>query len=166
MAHLLIAAFQSLVAPLPSVNPTDHEEFLQGYLNDHPSSGYKKLLKALEETKHVTCSEKAMRTWCSHHKPITVEPTIAEHEDFLLEQLEKTPSIGKTAMCTALRNARGVSFKEAPIRALLAAHKGALPMPYAETASSSSAPYMALLQLSDMGHTKASCDNSYRRHLI
>ena len=90
-----------------------------------------------------------MRTWCSHHKPITAEPTIAEHEDFLLEQLAKTPSIGYKALCTAIYNAKGVTFKETTIRAWLAAHKGALPMPYAEAASSSSGPSMALLQLSD-----------------
>ena len=52
-------------------------------------------------------------------------------------------------MRTALREARGVDVKEAPIRAWLAAHQGALPMPFAEAASSSSGPSMALLQLSD-----------------
>ena len=52
-------------------------------------------------------------------------------------------------MRTALREARGVNVKEAPIRAWLAAHQGALPMPFAEAASSSSGPSMALLQLSD-----------------
>ena len=36
------------MAPLPKVKPADYEEFLQGYLNDHPSFGYKRLLTALE----------------------------------------------------------------------------------------------------------------------
>ena len=53
-------------------------------------------------------------------------------------------------MCTAIKKAKGVTFKEAPIRTWLAAHKGARPMPAADAASSSSAPSMALLQLSDM----------------
>ena len=97
-----------------------------------------------------------METWCSQHKAVVLEPTIAEHEDFLFEQLAKKSDIGYKAMCTAIRKARGVTFKEAPIRAWLAAHKGALPMPIAEAipvaeaASSSSGPSMALLELSDM----------------
>ena len=99
---------------------------------------------------NVTCSRQAMRTWLDSHEPITVEPTIAEHEDFLFEQFKKKPTIGSTAMCTAIRKAKGVTFKEAPIRLWLAAHKNALPMPTATAASSSSAPSMALLQLTDM----------------
>jgi len=91
-----------------------------------------------------------METWFSHHKPVVLEPTIADHEDFLLEQLAAKPSIGYKAMCSAIHKARGVTFKEAPIRAWLAAHKGALPMPIAEAASSSSGPSMALLRLSNL----------------
>ena len=79
------------MASLPVVKPADYEDFLQGYLNDHPSFGYSEVLKALEQTMHVTCSKRAMQTWFSHHEPITVEPTIEEHEDFLLEQLAKEP---------------------------------------------------------------------------
>ena len=45
------------MAPLPSVKPTGYEVFLQGYLNDHPSFGYRKLLKPLEVNMHVTCSK-------------------------------------------------------------------------------------------------------------
>ena len=138
------------MAPLPTVKPADYEEFLQGYLNDHPSITDGKLLKALEGTMNVTCSRRTMRTWVDQHEAITVEPDIADHEDFLLEQLAKKPSIGYTAMISAIRKARGVDFKEAPIRAWLAAHKGALPMPVAEAASSSAGPSMALLKLSDM----------------
>ena len=134
-------------APLPIVKPIVHEKWLQDYLNEHPDIGYVKLLKALEQAMHVTCTRQTMQTWLEKHEPIAVEPTIAEHEDFLLEQLEKTPSIGSTAMCTALRKARGVTFKEWHIRDWLAAHRGALPMPFAEAASSSSGPSMALLQL-------------------
>jgi len=91
-----------------------------------------------------------MRVWLDNHEAVTVEPTIAEHEDFLLEQLVKNPSIGYKLMMKAILKGRGVAFKEAPIRAWLAAHKGALPMPTAAAASSSAAPSMALLQLSDM----------------
>ena len=138
------------MAPLPNVKLADYEEFLQGYLNDHPSFGYKKLLTALERDMHVTCTRHAMETWFSHHKPVVLEPTIADHEDFLLEQLVKTPSIGYKLMMKAIHKARGVTFKEAPIRAWLAAHKGALPMPTAAAASSSAAPSMALLKLADM----------------
>ena len=98
---------------------------------------------------HVTCTRKTMQRWLDSHEPITVEPTIAEHEDFLFEQLVKNPSIGYKLMMKAIHKARGVTFKEAPIRAWLAAHQGALPMPFAEAASSSSGPSMALLQLSD-----------------
>ena len=91
-----------------------------------------------------------MQTWFSPHEPITVDPDIAEHEDFLFEQLAKKPTIGSTAMCTAIRKAKGVNFKEAHIRAWLAAHKGALPTPIADAASFSSGLFMALLELSDM----------------
>ena len=138
------------MAPLPTVKPADYEDFLQGYLNDHPSIGWRKLLKALELTMHVTCNKRAMETWFSQHKPVVLEPTIADHEDFLLEQLVKKPSIGYKLMMKAIRDAKGVIFSEAPIRAWLAAHQGALPMPTAAAASSSSAPSMALLQLADM----------------
>jgi len=67
-----------------------------------------------------------------------------------LQQLAANPSIGHGAMCTAIKSANGVTFKHAPIRKWLAAHKGARPMPAADAASSSSAPSMALLQLSHM----------------
>ena len=90
-----------------------------------------------------------MDNWFEHHKPIIVEPDTADHEDILFEVLAKKSDIGSKTMCTAIRKANGVTFREAPIRAWLAAHKGALPTPIAE-ASSSSAPSMALLQLSDM----------------
>ena len=133
------------MASLPVVKPADYEDFLQGYLNDHPSIGHAKLLKALEQTMHVTSSARAIRTWLSHHEPII---QLEDHEDFLLEQLAKEPLIGRKAMCTALREARGVTVKEAPIRAWLAAHQ---PMPFAEAAASSSGPSMALLQMSDLG---------------
>ncbi len=98
---------------------------------------------------HVTCSRKAMEVWLSHHGPVTVEPSIVDYEEFLSEQLAANPTIGYKAMCTAVRNAKGVTFKEAPIRTWLAAHKGALPTPIVEAASSSAGPSMALLQLSD-----------------
>ena len=101
------------MALLPVVKPTDYEDFLQSYLNDHPSIGYKNLLKALQQTKNVTCSERAMRTWCSHHKPII---QLEDHEDFPLGQLAKEPLIGYTAMRTALREARGVNVQEALIK--------------------------------------------------
>ena len=93
-----------------------------------------------------------MRTWLGKHAAIVAEPIIQleDHEDFLWEQLAKKPLIGRAAMRTALREARGVDVKEAPIRAWLAAHQGALPIPFAEAALSSSGPSMALLQLSDM----------------
>ena len=81
----------------------DYEDFLQGCLNDQPSIGRRQLLKTLKLTMHVSCSDKAMRTWLDHHEPITAEPDIAEHEDFLWEQLKKKPNSGYTAMCTAIR---------------------------------------------------------------
>ena len=136
--------------PLPIVKPIEYEEWLQDYYNAHPTIGDMNLVAALQEAMSVTCGRKAMRTWLSNHEPSTVEPTIAEHEDFLFEQLVKNPSIGSKAMMTAILKGRGVTFKEAPIRAWLAAHKGVLPTPIAEAASSSSGPSMALLQLSDM----------------
>ena len=91
-----------------------------------------------------------MEVWLSHHEAITTEPDIADYEDFLLEQLAANLSIGKTALRTAIRKTKGMTFKAPPIRNWLAAHKGALPMPIAEAASSSPAPSMALLQLADM----------------
>ena len=99
---------------------------------------------------HVTCSKKSMGVWFSHHKPITAEPVIDDYEDFLLQRLAAKPTIGYRAMIAAILKAKGVTFKEAPIRAWLAAHKGALPMPDVQAASSSSAPSMALLELSDL----------------
>ena len=99
---------------------------------------------------HVTCSEQAIRTWLDKHAAIVAEPDIADYEDFLSQQLAAKPKIGYRAMCTAINNAKGVIFKEAPIRAWLAAHQGTLPTPIAEAASPSSGPSMALLQLSDM----------------
>lgn len=99
---------------------------------------------------HVTYSKKSMEVWLSHHEPIIPEPDIGDYEYFLLEQLAAKPSISHKAMCTAMCNARGMTCKEAPIRSWLAAHKGALPMPIAEAASSSSAPPMPVLQLADI----------------
>ena len=64
--------------------------------------------------------------------------------------IKKEPSIGSKLMMKAIHKARGVTFKEAPIKAWLAAHKAALPTPIAEAASSSSAPSMVLLKLADM----------------
>ena len=109
------------VAPLPMVKPTDYDDFLQGYLNDHPSFGYRKLLKALEVDMHVTCTRPAMEHWFRDHDPIAAEPTIADHEDFLWEQLKEEPDIGYRLMMKAILKARGVTFKETPIRAWLAA---------------------------------------------
>ena len=94
------------MAPLPVVKPIEYEGFLQDYLNKHPTIGDKQLLKAMVQDMHVTCSRQAMRTWLDSHKPITVEPDIAHHEDFLFEQLAKKPDIGSTAMCTAIRKAK------------------------------------------------------------
>ena len=85
-----------------------------------------------------------------NHEAIIAEPKLEDYEDFLLQQLAAKPFIGYKAMCIDIRNAKGVKFEEAPIRTWLTAHKGALPMPGAEAASSSSAPSMALLQLSDL----------------
>ena len=65
--------------PLPVVKPTVHEEWLQDYLNEHPDIGDIKLLKALEQAMHVTCTRKTMQRWLESHEPITVEPTIAEY---------------------------------------------------------------------------------------
>ena len=87
------------MASLPFVKPTDYEDFLQGYLNDHPSFGYSKLLKALELTMHVTCSKKAMRNWFSHHEPII---QLEDHEDFLLEQLAARPEVHQQLPSMAL----------------------------------------------------------------
>ena len=75
-----------------------------------------------------------METWCSHHKPIFEEPKLEDYEDFLLQQLAAKPDIGYKTLRTALSNAKGVTFKDAPIRAWLAAHKGALLMPSTEKA--------------------------------
>ena len=65
------------------LKPIDYEEFLQSYLNTHPTIGYWKLLKALEQSMHVTCSKRSMQTWFDHHEPITAEPVIADYEDYL-----------------------------------------------------------------------------------
>ena len=94
------------MAPLPVVKPIVYEEWLQDYLNKHPAIGYIKLLKALEQAMHVTCTETAMQRWLNNHEPITVEPTIADHEDFLVEQLVKNPSIGYKLMMKAIKKAR------------------------------------------------------------
>ena len=104
----------TFMAPLPIVKPIEYEEFLQGYLDSHPAIGYWRLLKALEDSMHVTCSKKAMETWFSHHAAITTKSDIADYEAFLLEQLATNPSIGYKAMCTAIKKAKGVTFKEAP----------------------------------------------------
>ena len=110
---------------------------------------------------HVTSTKSSMEVWLSHHEPIVAEPVLADYEDFLLEQLAANPSIGKTALCTAIRKAKGVTFKEAPIRTWLAARKGTTPMPIAGQASSSSAAPMALLDLSGLDqHGDFFCDNS------
>ena len=53
--------------PLPIAKPADYEDFLQGYLNAHPTIGDAKLSKALEECMNVTCNRQAMRTWFDHH---------------------------------------------------------------------------------------------------
>jgi len=134
----------------PIVKRIEYEEWLQDYYNAHPIIGDMNLVAALQEAMNVTCGRKAMRTWLGKHAAIVAEPIIQleDHEDFLWEQLSKEPLIGYYAMRTALREARGVDVKEAPIRAWLAAHQGALPMPFAEAASSSSGPSMALLQRS------------------
>ena len=68
------------VVPLLVVEPIVHEEWLQDYLNEHPDIGDIKLLKALEQAMHVTCTRKTMQRWLDSHEPITVEPDIAEHE--------------------------------------------------------------------------------------
>ena len=44
-----------------------------------------------------------------------MEPDIADYEDFPLEQLVANLSIGKTALCTAIRKATGRTFKERPV---------------------------------------------------
>ena len=123
---------------------------MQGYLNSHPAIGDRKLLKTLGDSMHLACSKQSMETWSSHHAAITTEPDIGDYEDFLLEQLAAKPSIGSKAMCTAIKKNKGVTFKEAPIRTWLAAHTGALPMPTAEAASSSSAVSMAMLDISGL----------------
>ena len=105
-------------APLPTVKPEDYEDFLQRYLHVHPSFGYSKLLKVLEGSMHVTCSQRSMRTWFSHHDPVVSEPTIAEHEDFLLLQLVAKPDIGYKALCKRVLKERGVAFREATYQGL------------------------------------------------
>ena len=40
---------------MPVIKPKDYEEFLQSYLNTHPTTGYWELLKALEQFMHVAC---------------------------------------------------------------------------------------------------------------
>ena len=101
----------SIAAPLPVAKPKDYESFLQGHLNTVPNIGYKKLRKALEDSMHVTCSERAIRTWLDKHAAIVVGPDIADYEDFLSQQLAAKPKIGSWAMCTAINNAKGVIFK-------------------------------------------------------
>ena len=64
-----------------------------------------------------------MRTWLDYHAAIVADPDIADHEDFLLQQLAANPAIGYSAMCTAINKAKGVAFKEAPIRTWLAAQR-------------------------------------------
>ena len=71
------------MAPLPEVKPKDYEEFLQGHLNAHPTITDGKLLKALEDSMHVTCRRQGMRTWLDHHAAIVADPDIADHEEFL-----------------------------------------------------------------------------------
>ena len=121
---------------------------LQGYLNDHPSIGYSKLLQALELNMNVTSSTRAMRTWLSHHDPIIADPVIADYEEFLAQEVTANPSIGYKALMNKVKKAKGVSFREAPIRAWLAAHKGApaIATP-AQVATSSSNGPMAVLDL-------------------
>ena len=102
------------MASLPFVKPTDYDDFLQGYLNDHPSIGYSKLLQALELNMNVTSSTRAMRTWLSHHDPIIADPVIADYEEFLAQEVTANPSIGYKALMTKVKKAKGVSFREAP----------------------------------------------------
>ena len=75
--------------PLPIVKPADYEVFLQGYLNAHPKIGWRKLLAAFGDSLHVTCTEWSIRTWLDHHAAIIAEQDIADHEDFLWEQLRQ-----------------------------------------------------------------------------
>ena len=101
------------MAPLPIVKPIEYEEWLQDYFNAHPTIGDKNLQKALQESMNVTCGRQALRTWLGNHAAIVAEPIIQleDHEDFLWEQLAKEPLIGRYAMRTALREARGVDVK-------------------------------------------------------
>lgn len=87
---------------------------------------------------HVACSQRTMRTWFDQHEPVTAEPIIADYEEFLLEQLAAKPTIGYKLMMKVIRDAKGAIFREAPIRAWLAAHKGASPIPMAVAAASDS----------------------------
>ena len=83
-----------------------------------------------------------MRTWLSQHEAITAEPNIGDYQEFLSQQLTAKPTIGYKLMMKAICDAKGAIFKKTPIKAWLAAHKGALHMPTVEAASSSSAPSM------------------------
>ena len=44
------ASKPTATGPLPIVKPADYEDFLQAYFNAHPTFGYRKLLKALEDS--------------------------------------------------------------------------------------------------------------------
>ena len=76
---------RAAMAPLPIVKPIEYEEWLQGYLNAHPTIGDISLLTALQESMNVTCGRKALRTWLGKHAAIVAEPIIQleDHEDFL-----------------------------------------------------------------------------------